>query len=275
MTKKMKLRIKLNGSKKEKKVWCVMNKNYFRMLVLTGVGVLMASSFAFANDMDKQIEDTVRNSYVFKNYLSDDSIRVQSKEGLVTLTGEVDQTSEKSLAEDAVENIPGVVGISNQIEINTAPEMEYSDGWIGTKVKTMLLFHRNVSATKTQVDVKEGIVTLSGEADSEVQKDLTEQYTKDIDGVKGVINILKVVVPTQEEDRSLGDKVDDASITAQIKAALLIHRSTSALKTNVHTKDGVVKLEGEARNMAEKDLVTKIVRDIHGVRDVNNQMAIA
>ena len=73
----------------------------------------------------------------------------------------------------------------------------------------------------------------------------------------------------------MGEKIDDASITAQIKTALLVHRSTSAIKTKVSTREGVVTLEGQARNTAEKDLVTELVRDIKGVKDVENHMTIA
>jgi osmotically-inducible protein OsmY len=69
-------------------------------------------------------------------------------------------------------------------------------------------------------------------------------------------------------------KIDDASITAQIKMTLLYHRSTSALNTKVETKLGMVTLYGKARNAAEKDLVTKLVNDINGVKSVNNRMTI-
>jgi len=37
-------------------------------------------------------------------------------------------------------------------------------------VKYTLLFHRSVSTVDTQVDVKDGIVTLRGEANSQAQK---------------------------------------------------------------------------------------------------------
>ena len=69
-------------------------------------------------------------------------------------------------------------------------------------------------------------------------------------------------------------KIDDASITAQVKMTLLFHRSTSALNTKVETNDGVVTMSGKARNAAEKDLVTKLVNDINGVKSVNNRMTI-
>jgi osmotically-inducible protein OsmY len=70
----------------------------------------------------------------------------------------------------------------------------------------------------------------------------------------------------------VGGKIDDASITAQVKITLLFHRSTSALSTKVETNDGVVTINGKASNAAEKDLVNKLVNDINGVKSVNNRM---
>jgi osmotically-inducible protein OsmY len=75
--------------------------------------------------------------------------------------------------------------------------------------------------------------------------------------------------------QTTGEKIDDASITAQVKSSLMSHRSTSALKTKVQTTDGVVTLSGVAKNAAEKSLVTKLVNDIDGVNSVINNMTIA
>jgi osmotically-inducible protein OsmY len=55
---------------------------------------------------------------------------------------------------------------------------------------------------------------------------------------------------------------------------LLSHRSTSVLKTKVTTNDGVVTVSGQAKNEAEKALVTKLVTDINGVQSVVNNMTI-
>jgi len=75
-------------------------------------------------------------------------------------------------------------------------------------------------------------------------------------------------------DTAAGDKVDDASITAQVKSSLFSHRSTSALHTTVTTTDGVVTVSGIAKNEAEKSLVTKLATDIVGVTSVINNMTI-
>jgi osmotically-inducible protein OsmY len=73
---------------------------------------------------------------------------------------------------------------------------------------------------------------------------------------------------------TIGDKIDDASITSQVKYALLTHKSTSALSTKVKTVDGVVHITGEAKTDAEKSLVTKLAKDVRGVNSVANNMTV-
>jgi osmotically-inducible protein OsmY len=79
---------------------------------------------------------------------------------------------------------------------------------------------------------------------------------------------------TAKPDKTPVKKIDDASITAQVKTSLLSHRSTSALKTKVQTTDGVVTLTGVTKSAAEKILVTKLATDISGVSRVINSMTI-
>ncbi|MCX6923157.1 MAG: BON domain-containing protein [Verrucomicrobia bacterium] len=244
--------------------------------------ILIAASTLFlagaplrASDMDDRIESSARKSYVFKHYLTGDSITTESKNGAVTLTGTVAEESHIGLARDTVSGLPGVKSVDNQLTVKGDAPAEQSDTWIALKVKTALLFHRNVRATKTDVNVRNGIVTLSGEAASMAQKELTTEYAKDIDNVKEVNNEMTVVKNPAKPDETVGEKIDDASITAQVKASLLSHHSTSALKTKVETTEGVVTLSGIAKNAAEKSLVTKLVNDIDGVSSVVNNMTIA
>jgi osmotically-inducible protein OsmY len=221
--------------------------------------------------MDNNIEDSAKQSYIFKTYLEEDDIKVKSRDGVVTVTGVVLNESHKMLAQETVAGIPNVKSVDNQLKIKSEPA-KGSDAWLVAKVKSTLLFHRSVSA-KTEVDVKDGIVTLKGPASSPAQRELTTEYVRDIDGVKDVVNEM-TVAGVAEENRSVGDKIDDSSLTAQVKMTLLYHRSTSALNTKVTTKDGVVTLQGKARNTAELDLATKLANDVNGVKAVENRMIV-
>ena len=92
--------------------------------------------------------------------------------------------------------------------------------------------------------------------------------------MKEVKNEMTVAATHEPAERTTGEKIDDASVTAQVKAALSTHRSTSALNTKVETRDGEVTLTGIAKNAAEVSLVTKLVTDIQGVTSVKNQMTV-
>jgi hyperosmotically inducible protein len=237
--------------------------------------MLITSSPLRAADTDSRIESSAAKSYTFKTYLKDDSIKVDSKDGIVTLTGTVADASHKSMAENTVASLPGVTSVDNQLVVSGKQPAEHSDAWITTKVKTALLFHRNVSATGTTVYTKDGIVTLQGEASSLAQKELTTEYAQEVDNVKEVKNDMTIAETPAAPDSTVREKIDDASITAQVKTALLSHHSTSALHTTVSTADGVVTLGGIAKNDAEKTLVTKLVSDVKGVNSVINNMTIA
>jgi osmotically-inducible protein OsmY len=244
-------------------------------LTLATGTMLVLSAPLRASDLDDRIEAAAKKSYVFKTYLADDSIKTESKDGVVTLTGSVADASHRSLAEDTVEDLPGVKRVQNELTVKTGGPSEHSDGWLGVKVKSMLLFHRNVSATGTDVTVKDGIVNLRGEAASEAQKELTTEYARDVEGVKSVDNQMTVASNPPKKSETVGEKIDDASITAQVKASLFAHSSTSAIKTKVKTVDGVVTIHGVAKNDAEKSLVTKLASDVNGVVSVINKMTIA
>jgi len=244
------------------------------VLKAVAVVVLATSVSVQASEIDARIKSSAKKTYVFKTYLKGDDIKIESNDGVVTLTGTVAEDSHKSLAYETVAGLPGVKSVDNRLEIKGERPAENSDTWISMKVKGALLFHRNVSASQTDVSVADGIVTLRGEAATPAQKELTTEYARDVDGVKDVKNEMTVAKAPKKSGETMGGKIDDASITAQVKMTLLSHRSTSALNTTVTTTDGVVTLGGKAKNAAEKDLVTKLVTDINGVKSVVNNMSV-
>jgi len=255
---------------------------YCLALIVTVTVVFLFNVNLFASVTDDRIESSAKKSYVFKTYLKGDDIKIQSKDGVVTLTGTVSEESHKSLAQETVASLPGVKSVDNKLGIKGEIPAAYTDAWLITKVKATLLFHRNVNATGTEVLAKDGIVTLRGEATNSAQKDLTTEYAKDVEGVKNVKNEMTILTAATKPGKktigekidSISEKIDDASITALVKTTLLYHRSTSALKTTVETKEGVVMLGGKAKNAAEKDLATKLVSDVHGVKKVVNNMIV-
>jgi osmotically-inducible protein OsmY len=251
------------------------HKTMSRLAFATVAAVAFTTSAPLrASDMDDQIEASFKKTYVYTTYLKDDSIKAEAKNGLVTLTGAVSEESHKTLAQETAASLPGVTRVDNKLATKAQVAAENADTWIGRKIKLALLFHRNVDADETAVTVKDGVVTLKGQASNAAQKELTTEYAKDIEGVKEVKNEMTVAAKPVMAERTAGAKMDDASVTAQVRTALLTHRSTSAVSTKVETRDGTVTLTGIAKNAAEKSLVTKIVSDIQGVTSVKNEMTV-
>ena len=260
-----------------------MEKTIYHLAMTVSLASLFFVSVPlFASETDDRIDSSAQQSYVFKTYLKDNDIKVQSKGGVVTLTGTVVEGYSKKLAGETVAGLPGVVSVNNMLEEKGEAPADNTDAWLIAKVKSTLWFHRNVNATETQVFATDGIVTLHGKATSIAQKDLTTLYVKDIEGVKDVKNEMVVSPDAMQAGKktagekmdSISESIDDASTTALVKMTLLYHRSTSALKTTVETKDNVVTLGGKAANIAEKDLTTKLVSDVHGVVKVVNNMTV-
>lgn len=239
------------------------NKHLSVLLALITAPVVMFGSAS----TDRKIEEAAKASYNYRTVL-EDNVKVKAHDGVVTLTGTVQDQDDKALAVDTVENLPGVIGVNNQIKIApTYPEK--SDGWMAIKIRGRLLVKGNVSAATTKVGVKDGHATLTGTADNSAQKELTGLYAAEIDGVKTVQNDIVVT-----DKPTLAEKIDDASITSQVKFALLTHKSTSALHTKIVTADGIVLVTGEASSDAERSLVTKLAQDVRGVNSVTNKMVV-
>jgi hyperosmotically inducible protein len=79
---------------------------------------------------------------------------------------------------------------------------------------------------------------------------------------------------TQTGTRTAGQAVDDATIGTRLKAALAADPELSALKINVDTTQGNVRLRGEVKNMMLWRKAGDTARKIEGVKSVDNQLVI-
>ena len=79
--------------------------------------------------------------------------------------------------------------------------------------------------------------------------------------------------PTDGVDRSAGQTVDDATVTAKVKAALLAESGVDGTKINVDTFQGRVTLKGEVPSKNMADRAVQVARGIEGVKDVDNRLS--
>ena len=83
-----------------------------------------------------------------------------------------------------------------------------------------------------------------------------------------------VVVTAAGCGKSLGNTIDDATITGRVKTALLNDKDVAGLKIDVDTFKGLVTLSGSVKSQAEADKAIRIARETPGVSDVKSTLQV-
>ena len=73
---------------------------------------------------------------------------------------------------------------------------------------------------------------------------------------------------------TVGEYIDDATITTKVKAKLLEDKTTGGLSINVDTLNGTVAMSGFAKSQAEKDRAGELARSTSGVKEVRNNLIV-
>ena len=78
----------------------------------------------------------------------------------------------------------------------------------------------------------------------------------------------------KEVGETTGQVIEDAAITAKVKAALHAEKDMKSRGVNVETFQGKVVLKGTAPNKGQVDLATKVARSVEGVKAVENRLTV-
>jgi hyperosmotically inducible periplasmic protein len=148
---------------------------------------------------------------------------------------------------------------------------EYTDDkLLVSKVKTALMSDKTADANEINVEVYKGVVQLNGFVDGEKEKAQAATVAKGVEGVKGVENNLAI----KQASQTTGGAIDDSTITAKVKSALIDDDTTKAHDIKVETRGGVVQLSGFVATQAQKDAATKVAKSVTGVKAVENGLGI-
>lgn len=144
------------------------------------------------------------------------------------------------------------------------------DSVLLSKVKTALIENDTTKARQINVNVFEGVVQLNGFVDNETEKSTATKVSKSVTGVQEVRNNLEV----GDSSRTAGNVVDDSTITARVKSALVADSRTKGGDINVTTNSGMVQLGGFVDSSNEKAAASEIARSVDGVKNVDNQLDV-
>jgi osmotically-inducible protein OsmY len=222
-------------------------------------------------------------------------IDVQVKDGVVTLSGAVENDVEKDLAGEIAKGVDGVRKVENNLKTEAMARKEPSrlggymdtvnDATITAKVKSNLLWNRNTDGLDIGVNTKNGVVTLTGTVKSGIQRDLAVHMARNTSGVRQVVDNLKIdpdapgVTDAVSESvgtaaKQAGRAVTDAWITSKVKTVLTFNKHADGADINVSTHDGVVTLAGTVPSARQKRYVVDLVADVVSVKSVVDKLKV-
>lgn len=231
---------------------------------------------------EARLEGQIGTAILLNRHLNPFEISIDVEGDTAILTGAVDESIDKELAERVAMNAKGIARVDNRITVDAATKARergmdndrdfgeaVEDASVTASVKSRLLWNDTTDGLDIDVDTLGGRVTLSGTATTQAERDLATRLAIRTDGVRSVDNQIVVQPSTRPDPGKADEAISDAWITAKVKSSLLMSANVDGLDLTVETKDGMVTLGGGVSSIAERDLAVEIVKDIKGVKGVN------
>lgn len=227
-----------------------------------------------AKRQDREIEAEIRRRMAWDVWVDDALINVSVKNGRVTLSGKVGSAAEKSRAYgDAW--LAGVTFVDNTgLEVDWRERNKMRrEGWyvsrsdkeIERAVRDALLYDPRVFSFSPEVEVKDGVVILSGVVDNLKAKKAAEMDAKHTAGVWRVKNYLRVRPKTQPSDVQIARRVWDA-----FSRNPFVERH----EISVSVKNGKVHLYGTVDSLSERTIAEDLASRVKGVVEVENRIVV-
>jgi len=213
---------------------------------------------------DSQLQQDVMAELKYEPLLRQAAIGVSAKDGVITLTGTVDGFAKKSEAEDAVKRVAGVKAVVEKIEIKYPSDWgKRDDSDIATEIVNAFKWNWEVPSDKVTPRVEKGWVTLEGQVEWNYQRDAAENAVRNLLGVAGVSNNIKVKPRT-----------DDVIEKADIESALKRNWSVADQDILVSVSGHKATLTGTVDSWYQKDEAGRIAWNAPGVWNVGNDLIV-
>ena len=212
---------------------------------------------------DIQIQKDVMDELKWEPFLHASEIGVAVKNGVVTLSGQVDSYAKKLSAERAAKRVGGVKAVAEDIQVGISPNFRKTDAEIAEAVVNTLKWHTAVQEEKVKIKVEDGTVKLEGEVEWDYQRTNAKTAIENLAGVRSVINLITVK-----------PKIKASDIHQKIQAAFLRNATIDADKINVEVVGTRVILRGRVRSFAEKEDAERTVWAAPGVLSLESNLEV-
>jgi osmotically-inducible protein OsmY len=212
---------------------------------------------------DLEIQQIVMDELKWEPILNPSEIGVAVHNGVVTLSGNVDNYAKKMAAENAAWRVKGVQAVAEELEVRFLESEKLPDNEIAENIVRTLKWHTTIPDEQLKVKVTEGWVYLEGEVDWNFQKESAFNAIRVLTGVKGISNLI-IVKP----------RVNIGVIKDNIRKALERNADFEASNIKVETLGNKVILKGKTRSWIERNSVERAAWSVPGVMAVEDLLVI-
>jgi osmotically-inducible protein OsmY len=216
-------------------------------VILLGLSALPAQGKVGLSSLS--ISDAVEDELQMDQAVPAYNIDVVTNNGIVTLSGSVDDLLAKERAARIAKTVKGVRAVVNQVQV--VPSLVRSDAEIREDVNDALLWDAATESYEIDVTVKDHRVTLSGTVNSWQERQLAEKVAK---GVKGVTDVRNEILVDYEKERL------DSEIEGEVLQRLRWDALVDHALIDVTVEDGEVRLTGTVGSASEK---TRAIADAY------------
>jgi osmotically-inducible protein OsmY len=213
---------------------------------------------------DSEIERDVKEELSWNPDLNADYIAISVKKGVVTLAGFTRSYTDKFEAEAAAKRVAGVVAVANDIEVRIPSVDERPDPEIARDAVAVIKSQLPISSEKIKVVVKNGWITLEGQAEWQYQRSTAENAVRRIKGIKGVSNMIQLKPHAQPSE-----------IKKKIQDAFRRNAEVDSNRIIVEADGSVVTLKGTVRSWIEREEAERAAWAAPGVTSVVDQVVVA
>ncbi|HJS54962.1 MAG TPA: BON domain-containing protein [Chitinophagaceae bacterium] len=212
---------------------------------------------------DFQIQKDVTEELRWEPFLNSSEIGVAVKNGIVTLSGQVDSYSKKIMAEKATKRVAGVKAVAEDIQVKILPDFRKTDTEIAEAVLNALKWNSAVQDEKIKIRVEDGVVKLDGQVEWEYQRNNIRSSIENLAGVQTVVNLITVK-----------PKTTPSEIQQRIRDAFQRSATIDAGKITAEVLGSKVILRGLVRSFAEKEDAKAAVWNAPGISTVEDKLEI-
>jgi osmotically-inducible protein OsmY len=212
---------------------------------------------------DTEIQKNVMDELKWDPILNASEIGVAVKNGIVTLSGTIDSYFKKDEAENAAKRVNGVRAVASDIDVTSPSNSSKTDTEIARVIADTLKYNSAVNEDKIKIKVDNGWVTMEGTVDWEYQKEAVRTAIKNISGVKGMANLIRITPVVTAKD-----------IQQKIAAAFQRHANLDSERILVDVNQNKVTLSGKVRSWIEKNDAENAAWRAPGITSIENRIIV-